>query len=1013
MTLPELAIRRHVTTLMLLISLAVLGTVAITRLPLAFKPDTEEPELFVRVPYLSASPEQVERMVVRPLEDALGSVKGLQKMYARCDDDGGMIRLEFSWSTDLALARVEIQEKIDRVRRDLPDDIGDITVNEDWNNRETDDPILEGRLSLDADLSQSYDLLERRLIRPLQRVPGVAQVRLDGVAPREVRINLRLADLELHKVDVRDVSRILRTSNFDQSLGRVVDGERQFVLRTLGAFRSVDEIRQLVIRSDGLRLENVADITYKEPELDFGRHLDGKFAVGFTISQESSANAVEVCDALMEKLQEIQAKHGLVSIPWHNQGEEIKKTLLELLYSGVFGAMLASLVLWVFLRRVLTTFVSVLCIPFSLVVTCGFIWLQGRNLNTLTLLGLIVGVGMLVDNAVVVIENIFRHQELGEGRKEASRKGAREVSTAVIAATLTSVIVFLPIIFNRPSEMSIPMKEIGLTVCMTLLASLFISQTLIPLATSWFIRSKPRPKERWITAIEGIYERLLRFNLRHRWLTPLIGLAIVGSAIYPFLRVDVNFDQERSDLYAQVRYEFSEELSLDRKEQVISRIEALIEPHREDLLAKATYSWWSPSYSMTRVYLKDEHSKEENVALVRERLKKILPEIPGIKLEVSSTRRAWRQNRGKRIAFQLVGEDSAILATLAEEARTRLEQIPGLVRPFADTRQGQEELLVEVDGELATQFGVLPTQVSDRVGLTFRGRRLPKFRTVDGEREMWLALEEQETDTESQLHNLPMWTPAGERVPLAALADFRVTPGPERIERHNRLKSVWVGASYVEGTREDYEPLVRQAVSGLEFPHGYSWTFGDWQSRREEQSAEFLTNLSLALLLVFAVMAGLFESVPRAIALMVALPFAISGAIWTLWLTDTDCDQPAAVGFLLLIGIVVNNGIVMIEHIGAYQRQGLDRFEAMVRGGRERLRPILMTAVTTLIGLLPMVIQRPSLAGTYYYSMAYVIMGGIAVSTFLTAVLLPTTATLIEDLLAWAGKMFRRVPRGD
>jgi HAE1 family hydrophobic/amphiphilic exporter-1 len=348
----------------------------------------------------------------------------------------------------------------------------------------------------------------------------------------------------------------------------------------------------------------------------------------------------------------------------------------------------------------------------------------------------------------------------------------------------------------------------------------------------------------------------------------------------------------------------------------------------------------------------------------------------------------------------MVGEDSEVLAGLAEEARRRLEEIPGLAETFSSNEEGGQELHVELDRDLAARYAISPQQPADVVGLTYRGRRLQRFRTPDGEREMRMTLDEMETESIAQLTNLPIWTASGEKVPLAAMAEFREVPGAERIQRDDRLTSVWVGASYEEGAREDYIPMVTAAINGIEMPFGYSWTFGRWQERRKEKSQEFLTNLVLALLLVFVVMAGLFESVRHAIALMIALPFALAGAVWTLYFTGTDFDQPAAVGLLLLIGIVVNNGIVMIEHINSYRRQGMERFEAMVRGGRERLRPILMTALTTLLSLVPMVIQKPSLGGVYYYSMALVIMGGLFVSTFLTSVLLPTNTSLVEDSAA-------------
>ncbi|HPF69581.1 MAG TPA: efflux RND transporter permease subunit, partial [Candidatus Krumholzibacteria bacterium] len=395
MTLPEIAIRRPVTTLMVLVSIVVLGAVALTRLPLAFMPDIVQPELFVQLPYENASPEQVERMVVRPVEDAVGGVKGLQSMWSMCGSEGGRIRLEFSWDTDMHLARVEVWERIDRIRGDLPDDLGDIQVSTNWDSRDADQPVMEARLSSPRDLSESYDLIDRKIIRPLERVPGVAQVRLDGVNPREVRINLRVADLELHGVDVREVSRVLRAGNFDQSLGRVVEGDSRWTLRTVGTLASVDQIRNLPLRPDGLKLGAVADVVYQEPPLEYGRHLDGDFAVGVSVSQESKANTVEVCDGLqaaVAKMAEDPELEGVNFLVWFSQGDEIRKTLGDLAFTGVFGSILAAVVLFLFLRRVATTMVAVACIPFSLIVTCGIVWAQGRSLNTLTLQGLIVGI---------------------------------------------------------------------------------------------------------------------------------------------------------------------------------------------------------------------------------------------------------------------------------------------------------------------------------------------------------------------------------------------------------------------------------------------------------------------------------------------------------------------------------------------------------------------------------------------------------------------------------------------
>jgi len=328
---------------------------------------------------------------------------------------------------------------------------------------------------------------------------------------------------------------------------------------------------------------------------------------------------------------------------------------------------------------------------------------------------------------------------------------------------------------------------------------------------------------------------------------------------------------------------------------------------------------------------------------------------------------------------------------------------------FSGSEERQQEIHVNLDRELASRMGISAMQPAEVVGLTFRGQRLQRFRTSDGEREMRVTLDEKETETVSQLRNLPIWTEEGEKIPLASLATFEEKPGDQWINRDNRLTSVWVGAKFEDGTREDYIPLVTASLNGMDFPYGYSWTFGRWEERRKENAQEFLTNLCLALLLIFAVMASLFESARQALTLLISLPFALAGAFWTLYATGTDFDQPAAVGLLLLIGTVVNNGIVMLAHVNHYRNEGLPRYEAMLRGCRERLRPVLMTALTTLVSLTPMVVQKPSLGGVYYYSMALVIMGGLTLSTFLTLILLPTATTLVEDSTSWVARMLGKL----
>ncbi len=1013
MTLPELAIRRPVTAAVLLVSIFVIGFIALLRLPLAFMPDNEERRVFVIVDYPNASPKAVERMIVRPLEEGLSAISGVKRMWSNCDADGGRVSLNFDWTADIDVKRAEIRDRLDLIRDQLPEDVERITLSSSWRARESGETILEARLSSGRDLSKDYDLLERKIIRPLERIPGVASVALDGVNPREVKINLNINALRRHNLDASRVAAVLRDNNSDRSLGVVRDTGQRFTLRSVGSFQTVDEIGKLPIENTGLRLADIAEITYQEPPLEYGRHLEGQFAVGVSVVKESSANTVLVCKEVREKVAKMSSDpelEGIQFLVWEDQGREIEKTIADLKQTGLFGAILAGVVLFLFLRRGSTTVIALVSIPFSLIVACGVVWAQGKSLNTLTLLGLIVGIGMLVDNAVVIMENIYRYQQKGYGNRVAALLGAREVSVAVIAATATSIIVFLPLIFSKPTEWNLILKELSLTVCYTLLASLFVSQTLIPLAMGRMLRQKkPRPDGAVMLWLKETYAGLLRGFLRHRWITPLVGLAVVGGAYYSFNRIEFNFDENNAEMFVQVRYRFSEDLPLEGKQAVVTRVEQSLAPHKEEFNVDSIYSWWSDRFSLTRLYMKDGYTDEAHMNQVRKALPDLLPKIAGVRVEVMDNAPFWRRNSGKRVGFQLLGPDTEELGELAREAMLRLETVPGLFDFYTTDEGGATELHARIDRNRAREYNVDLNRSSQVVSLTFRGQRLPQFKGPDGEVEMRLTLDEREVESVDQLKSLPMLREQGRPVSLDSFADFAEVRGPDSIRREEKATSVWVGGRYDKGKKDDYIEQARAVLEPMPLPYGYRWDFQSNRREQQESIAEFLINVLLALGLVFAVMAGLFESARQAVALAAPIVFATAGAFWTFHLTGLDFDRPASVGLLLLWGVVVNNGIVMIEHINKYRREGMARFEAMVLGGKERLRPILMTTISTLVGLVPMAVQQPSLGGVYYYSMAFVIMGGLTVSAVLTVVLLPSIICMTEDFFGFLTRTVLRI----
>lgn len=1009
MTLPELAVKRPIATLMALISLMVLGVIALTRLELAFMPEAEQKRVFVVVNYQNASPKAIERMIVRPLEEALASINGLENMSSSSDHRGARISLNFDYDTNMDLVRAELRERIDRTRSELPEDVERVTLAGNWNPRETGETILEARIASGRDLSKSYELLERKIVRPLERIPGVAVVSLDGVSPREVRVNLDLDKMKKHRVDPRDVRQSIAQNNKNSALGVLRSDQTKMSFRAVGALTEIEQIKQLPIYNTTLRLADVADVTYMEPPLEYGRHLDGNFAIGLNIAKESTANTIEITKTVHKRITQMEDDpelDGINFLVWQDQGREIENTLGDLQQTGFFGAIFASLVLFIFLRKVTTTLVAVACIPFSLIVTCGVIWLQGKSLNTISLLGLIVGLGMLVDNAVVIMENIDRYQKKGYGGRVAAILGAKEVSVAVMTATLTSIIVFLPMIFSKPTNDNIVLQELGMTIVITLLASLLISQTLIPLAARKLLKKPKRPvKTPVMDRIQAHYQRILKYTLKHRWISVVVGLGFLFSTIYPYGNINFNFDGAPTEMFIGLRVDVSEAISLEKKEQLITQVEQVLAPHKERFNVQSIYSWWSENRSIVRLYMKSGFQNEEAMNKVRKELRPLLPKIAGVKLSIEDNGPFWRRNSGKRIGTQLLGPDSETLGELGEQALRLIETIPGLFDFYSTAEGGQLELQAQLDRERMSAYGISSREPASLVEMTFRGGRLPRFKGEDGEVDMRLTLGDVDNTRIEDLKNLSLVKDNGTSIAMESVSDFSTQKGPSRIRRENKISNIAVGARFESGNKKEYQNQMMAKLKSMTLPQGYQWQFNNSGSRAEESQEQFFLNLYLALGLIFAVMASLFESIRQAVALMISLPFALAGAFWTLYLAGVDFDQPASIAVLLLLGIVVNNGIVMVEHINLYRREGWERHRAMIQGGKERLRPILMTALTTLVGLVPIIIQKPSLGGVYYYSMAYVIIGGLMLSTLLTTLFLPATISLVEDFPAW----FKRV----
>jgi HAE1 family hydrophobic/amphiphilic exporter-1 len=1028
--LAAFSIRKPVTICMIFVTIVLMGTISLTKIPLMLIPSFDAPVLYVHTSYPNATPEQILESITKPLEEVLATIPGVKRMSSYTSEDSVHIQIFCGMAADVALLRAEIREKIDRIRGDLPDDLRLIRVQ----NFNTDEiPIIEGSISAKRDLRSDYDFLDAKIKKPLERIRGVGNVEIYGASRKQVDIYLRLDDLKRYQVDVARLFRTLDSSNLNISLGPVEDAGMRYAAVAKGTTASLDDLRNFPVNERGLVLSDIAEIRYDERDRDSGRHLNGELAIGFWVQKTSEANTVDTVNGIMalaETWKDDPALEGLEVMWWHNAGDEIYKGLVELLKAGLIGSILSVLVLFLFLRRLDASLVIGLAIPFSIVAAIGFLYVNGSTLNTLSMMGLMLAAGMLVDNAVVVLESIFQRLEQGEARKEASVVGAGDVTMAVIAATATSMIIFVPLLFDSDSQLSIMLGHVGLSIIFALSCSLFISLTLIPLALSRYLNIDVAKHSRFETGLTNVLLAPSRFLVKlvrrkdadarsrtsfsdkylawvgwHLHWPKLTGLVVVplilAGAVFVLQEVvpDTSPDaQELSEL--QINYEFSENFHYAKIEHdYVSPVEAFLAANQTEFKIKSTMSDYGNNRASTRVYFDKNVISAAEMPAIREKIDAGLPIIPGA--EIKPGRQEGAQSE-TWVSANIFGDNPTVLGGLAAEAKNKLQEFDDFGDVYAGLESPRREVQLRMKRAVASKYNISAETVGQVLGMTVRARQMRGFRTPEGETEMWVGLHPADMQSIEDLKSVIVGgSPDGEQITLEQVAEFSVEKVPGRIRREDRRTFTSVNGAFTGQKKEEGRKAMKEVLDSLTYPPGYGWSYGFWTQQQDEDTAQFFFNLALSMVMVYFVMAALFESVFHPFAIMLSMPFAIVGIAVFLLVTGTPFNMMAWVGVIVLVGIVVNNGIVMIDHINNLRRAGLGRHEAILRGCSERLRPIAMTAATTIVGLIPLAWGSGGLFDMKYFPLARTVIGGLMASTLLTLVVLPTYYLLLDNLSRW------------
>ena len=1018
MNLPDFAVRRPVTIFMAVMLVLLLGSVSLTRVGIDLLPEMNFPVAAVITQYSGVGPQEIENLITRPLEETLGTVTNVDKISSISADGNSIVVAEFNMGTDMDFATLEIREKVDLIKGWLPEDAGQpMVIKFDPSLM----PVMIVGLGGMEDLAQLKDLAEDTVKPRLERLEGIASVNVQGGVQREIEVRLHPAALDGYGVSIDRVLQTLAAENLTLPAGTLREGERELTLRTTGEFQSVAEIREIPLLTERGALIKIGDLGTVEDKFAEGdqiARLNGKPAVGLVVQEQTGAYTAQLGKAIRSELAALTDQYPQLEFTYMMDFSAfIEDTISGMARDAVIGALLAVLILLLFLRNIKTTMVIAIAIPISVVGTFILVHFAGLTLNVMTLGGIALGVGMLVDNAIVVLENIFRFWEEGHSPLEAARQGAAEVGAAVTASTLTTVGVFLPIVYVEGIISEI-FRQLSLTITFALLTSLVVSFTLTPLLASRLLRGgnnkddTPRKKgilqqysqalAQWLQRLEGDYGRGLSWCLKNRYrlVAGALAMFVISLALIPFLGTEFLPATDEGRIDIRVRLPVGSPLeATEEVAQRVAQIAARMPQVQDVYYSIGTGDGMNigigggserADIDVTLVPLRQRRVSTEKVA---EELRGLLRDIPGARIGVSIESMITSGMTSAPISIAIKGDELEVLTSLADQVMAAVEDIPGLRDPDTSISAGMPELQLQPRRQRLAALGLTTGQVAMSIDTALRGRVATRLR-VEGE-EIDIRVRLGEDLTKEDIQRLIIPSPLGLQLTLADVVDFVPAEGPRSISREDQARLVTVTAGISGRSLGSVMKDVQRQVDEVSLPEGYFIEYGGEYLEMSKAFSGLELALILAVILVYAILAAQFESLVHPFTIMFSVPFAAIGAILGLFITGRTLCVTSAIGAIMLAGIVVNNAIILVDYINILRRGGLPLEEAIVRAGSTRLRPILMTTLTTILAMIPLSLGFG--AGSELLTpLATVVVGGLTSSTFLTLFLVPTVYMIVD-----------------
>ena len=1032
--LPELSLRRPVTVLMLFVALGGLGLIALQRVSYEMMPQGfSSPYLGFWIPYPNSTPEEIEERIARPFEDNLRGVHGLKYLESSSQAHGCWMWMQFRDGTEMNQAWSQVRDCVDRSLAESTLKIERVVLRRMGMD---DEEVYWLGISSGLDAPETRALVEERVQKPIERLDGVAKVELWGADLKEVLIDLDLEAMGRHGVSAWQLARALSRDNIALSLGPVREGGRRLALRLDARWGSLEEIAALPVRAGGrvLRLADLARVHLDVPETDWVQRVDRRGALMLGVAKESTANTERLCRQVDEVLDRAARDPALAQVrisPLFSQGRFVRESIDNLKGSALWGGIFALLVLFFFLRRWTPTLLITTAIPFCMLITVAMIYFAGWSLNIITMMGMMIAVGMVVDNAIVVMESIAvtdpPRNAGGNGldlRGETVVRGTAEVSLAVTVATGTTIVVFLPLmLMSGDSTLSFFLTRIGMPVVVSLAASLLVALLFIPQVAARLRALVNSREPRLVRWGRERAQRLLAFGLRHRGDATLVALLVLLSTALPMQKVEKKGEGEGNVGDFVVILDMPASYSTSDADSLVRRIEALVYSQEKRYRIRTVTSGFSRAWGRIHVWVENESGQSwyafffrqvgRKLGLVKqdwlnrdealEDLRKRLPKVPGVEI-----RTGWNDFSAETGTTVLVrGPETGRLKELAEEVRRRLAFVDGVIDTELDAERGQEELVLALDREALSRHGLNAGQVAGTVRYALAGDQIGWLQQAERDVAVQVRLAERDRDQLHKVQELELENAAG-AVPLAQVATVGHGRSMGNIQRNQGTTFMRVKVYDKGGKDEAFQGRLRRALEDLALPPGYSWDLGRGFDRFQEQEEQQNYALVLAVVFVFLLMGMLFESWSLPLVVLGSVPFAFFGAWWTLFLTKTPFDIMAGIGLIILVGVVVNNAIVLIDLVVRLRAEGVPRDEALLEAVGKRFRPVLMTALTTVCGLIPMAVGNAALVGMPYAPMGRAMAGGLITSTFFTLNVVPLLYVWVDEARLWLAGLTRR-----